>query len=255
MTTRIPDWLLERYALGELPPERMEQVRRDLAAEPDGSARLAALQASDRDILAAYPPPAVADGVLRRAAKTAAPANNNRAWMVVLPALAVAAAVALFADLGSVPHTATEIGEPEITRTKGLDPQLLLQRKQDGDAQRLHDGDLARPGDVLQVQYVAGGDEYGVIVSVDGRGNATVHHADGKRAAHLQTDGAVALPAAFELDDAPRFERFFLISGTRPFEVAPVVSAAEALADRPDAATAPLEISGLHVTSFTVRKP
>ncbi|RKH16442.1 ActD-like protein, partial [Corallococcus sp. CA047B] len=42
---RTPDWLLERIALGELPPDELAAARARLDQEPDGPSRLAALEA------------------------------------------------------------------------------------------------------------------------------------------------------------------------------------------------------------------
>ncbi|MFP2931254.1 ActD-like protein, partial [Pyxidicoccus sp. 3LG] len=48
---RTPEWLLERIALGELPPEELAAARARLAQEPDGPSRLAALEADSRATL------------------------------------------------------------------------------------------------------------------------------------------------------------------------------------------------------------
>jgi len=72
---------------------------------------------------------------------------------------------------------------------------------------------------------------------VDGRGTITWHlppgYAGGSRTAPaLDRQGQVILPAAYELDDAPGFEKFFFVSASAPFDVAEVVRAAQALASR-----------------------
>ncbi len=67
MKHRIPTWLLERAALGEVPPERADEVREILAGDPAERARLAELEASNAEILAALPPADVAAEVARRA--------------------------------------------------------------------------------------------------------------------------------------------------------------------------------------------
>jgi len=58
---------------------------------------------------------------------------------------------------------------------------------------------------------------------VDGRGVVTRHlPREGSQAATLGT-GAVALDLAYRLDDAPRWERFYLVAASRPFEIDEVV--------------------------------
>ncbi len=49
----------------------------------------------------------------------------------------------------------------------------------------------------------------------------------------LDPRGPVVLPSAYELDDAPGFERFFLVYSAKPFDVAAVDPAARALAQLP----------------------
>ena len=61
-------------------------------------------------------------------------------------------------------------------------------------------------------------------------------------AAALQAAGEVRLPSAYELDDAPAFERFFLVRAATPFSVATAVEAARALAAQPSARTQSLAL-------------
>lgn len=90
---------------------------------------------------------------------------------------------------------------------------------------------------MLQLSYTAGDAKYGVIFSVDGRGSITWHlpagYRGGSRAAPaLDAQGQVVLPSAYELDDAPGFERFFLVYSSVPFDVSDVERAARTLLAR-----------------------
>ena len=71
-TPRVSDWLLERLAAGELPPAQERSLRERLAATGD-THRLAALAASNREILAAHPAAEVAAEVRGRAAVAKVP--------------------------------------------------------------------------------------------------------------------------------------------------------------------------------------
>ena len=55
-------------------------------------------------------------------------------------------------------------------------------------------------------------------------------------AAPLSAKGEVKLPSAYELDDAPAFERFFLVTSEAPFAMTSVLDAARTLAAHPAAA-------------------
>jgi hypothetical protein len=129
-----------------------------------------------------------------------------------------------------VSEAPTATPEP-AERIKGMRPALALFRKSERGSEALADGDVARPGDLVRVGYRAAGRAYGVILSIDGRGAVTLHlPAAGGRAAALDPGDTVLLGHSYELDDAPRAERFFLVTSDAPFDVAPVVDAARAAA-------------------------
>jgi hypothetical protein len=261
MTTskdRTPDWLLERLALGELDAAAAADVRGRLAAEGrDADAELAALAASNREILEAHPPARIAAAVRARA-NAARPA---RRWLAIAPlVLAGAAAVVLVARPHRTTSTTTtgtdEVGLEDAT-PKGPAALGVYRHRADGD-ERLSDGASAAPGDLLQLTYRAGTDRFGVLLSIDGRGHVTLHWPDtGESAAtRLSGKGEVRLPSAYELDDAPGFERFFLVTAEAPFAVATAADAARALAAKPDAAriTALALPADLHQLSLTLAK-
>jgi len=76
-----------------------------------------------------------------------------------------------------------------------------------------------------------------VLLSIDGRGHVTLHSPDAGEtmATRLSGKGEVRLPSAYELDDAPAFERFFLVRAATPFSIATALDAARALAAQPSA--------------------
>ncbi len=90
----VPDWKLELFRLGELPPRHDAAVRE--AAEHDAAvrARLADLERSDRDILAAHPA-----GLVTAAIRTRLGAPSEARWR---PRLAVEVAAAAAAALTAV---------------------------------------------------------------------------------------------------------------------------------------------------------
>jgi hypothetical protein len=249
MTARTPDWLVERLHAGDLPPDEAARVRAQLEAE-GGLGRLDALRASDAAFREAHPPgPAL--GEIRRRAGVLGLARAAATRRRLVPALAAVAAVALAVVL--VPHRLDRGG----TRTKGGAPHLELHRQlRGGEAEALSAGAAVRSGDLLQLSYVAAGAAYGVVVSVDGRGAVTLHLPEGGgRAVALRRGGAVALAHAYQLDDAPGFERFFLVTGRAPFDAALVLDAARRIAALGSAETAPLDLPpGLAQQAMMLRK-
>jgi hypothetical protein len=246
--TKLPDWLVERAALDEVPSAsrgRLEQAPPDELA-----ARVAALREDNARELAAYPPgPAVAQ--LEERLRTS-PRRRSRAWVAPLVVAAGLAAGAIILLPHWPPH---ESQETEGTRVKGV-VRLHVFRQIGDHAERLHADDAANAGDVIQLRYNAGGARYGVIASIDGAGGVTLHFPASAETATDVEPGTRSLPESFALDDAPRFERFFFVTANEPLEVAGTLDALRALARRGDAADAVLDLPpGIHQISFRLRKP
>lgn len=263
--TRIADFIVEKVHLGEA----TEAERALVLADPDARARLDALPTQDRAFLSAFP----AEEELRRIADRArvaaaradaqAQAGPNRTPWAVMVAPLLAAVIGLVwiatpSGTDGVPVTdGGSIGvQPEPTTSKGLEPRLHLYRLQAGGPESLRTGSFARRGDVLQIGVVPGWATDGVVVSVDGRGAVTLHWPADRTASTALGSGELHLPAAYELDDAPAFERFFLVATDGPTDVDSVVHAAEALAAQPaEALREPLALPrGYAQSSVVVRK-
>lgn len=263
MTTKVPDFMVERLARGELGPEAAAEVRAALGEDAD--ARLAALAEDDASILAELPPAEVADEVRRRIARARPrPEPTPVRWWVPTAALVAAGAIAWFAlrpappgPPGTMDGGSVERIDGDEIRTKG-DPQLAIDRLGGVGAQRLKDGDEVAAGDRLQVQYRAAGRTHGAIVSIDGAGATTLHFpASRDGSPRLEPGGLIALDHSYELDDAPGFERFFFVTvaGSSAFEVDTVVQAAERLASGADARDGALVLpAGYEQRSLGLRK-
>jgi len=247
--TKTPRWMLERLALGELDAATAADLRRRaIAAGEDLDAALAELAASNAQLLADHPPARMAEAIRRRSEPARLP-RRSRLWIAAPVALAGALALALWLR----PSEPTE-------RVKGPAPsRLVVYRHERGGDRPLAEGAAAAEGDLLQLAYRERRGGFGLLLSIDGGGTVTLHWPDkpSAGAAPLETAGETRLPSAYQLDDAPGFERFFLVTAPRPFSVATVVDAARALAARrPEARTAPLPLpAGFEQTSVTLDKP
>ena len=229
----IPDLTLERYRLGELPDREMTALGRRVEEDPGTRERLRALDLSDRQLRQSHPPEQMAREIEARL-ETLRPREVRR-WAPVAPLWPLPAAVAAVAFLALALAPTIFVsdrpvpGQPaEDVRVKGLKPHLTLYRKTAKGTEVLADGARVSRGDLVRVAYQAAGREYGVILSVDGRGVVTRHLPQaGETAARLDGGGEMLLEFAYELDDAPRWERFYLVTGDSPFQIGPVVRAAE----------------------------
>lgn len=252
-------WLLERLALGELDPATAADVRRKLtAAGVDVDAALAELAASNAALLAEHPASRMAAAVRRRVEAARPRRARHALWIAAPVALAGALALVLWARPSGGPSGDAGL---EPTRIKGPAAPLsrvLVYRHEAGGDRALADGARAAEGDLIQLAYRQRRAGYGLLLSIDGGGRVTVHWPEqAAGAGQLETTVEARLPSAYELDAAPGFERFFLVTAPQPFAVAPVVAAARALAARPaEARRAPLPLpASFEQTSVALDKP
>ena len=218
----ISDYQLERYLLREGTDDELAALDRRVADDPELAQRLAALERSNEELHQRYPPEWMR-GQIELKLKRAQGRRVQRTWsgyrLWAVPAVALILAVVAVPTLFDDQETA----EAPATRIKGgeQEPRLLVFRKLASGAERLQDGALARNGDLVQLAYRSGGLQYGAILSVDGRGTVTQHlPATGTRAVPLAAQDT--LDVAYELDDAPRWERFYLVAADRRFGLAAV---------------------------------
>ncbi|MBL8993500.1 MAG: hypothetical protein JNM63_09185 [Spirochaetia bacterium] len=106
-------------------------------------------------------------------------------------------------------------GDTEVTRQKGLLPQLSVYQKNGNEVRKLVSGEPVKVGQQLRISYTASGSHYGAIFSIDGRGSLTWHFPlmpTGKESFRLNPSGEQILAQGYELDNAPEFERFFFVT-------------------------------------------
>jgi hypothetical protein len=238
----ISEYYLERYALGELPAGEKEGIRRLSSSVPEIQAALEGIKSSDRDILALYPPLTVKASLLTQLTET------SKKPFPLKRVLTISSAVATFLILILVlpllkkdPRIIYPGAQPDVTLVKGIPTvdlsrtQLLVYRQIQDQVEILADGEKARAGDLLQLAYVSTEDSYGMILSIDGRGTVTLHLPESKgESTQLEWGKQFLLPNAIELDDAPKFERFFFLTSESPIDVIGVLREAQNLAENPE---------------------
>lgn len=260
---------LERLALGEA--SAVERGYLEAEARKRGEsldALLAGLEASDEEIRMKYPADMMAARIesqldARLSGRRGGGATPAR-WFTGLGVLA-AAGVAAFL-IFSLPDTAAVPGgeEPgevgrnvaqDTVRIKGAASRLIVWRKTSGAAERLEDGAFVRAGDVLQLEYSAAGAPYGVIGSLDGRGEFTLHHPADPGASTELKQGVTPLGFAYQLDDAPDYERFFFITSEEPLNIDEISRSIEALgASLQPKDRSPTLPADTHMTSIILEK-
>jgi hypothetical protein len=251
---------IERYVLGELPEDRAKALEQILDLDAETRARVEAIKADNRAILEAYPPHLMAVQIGARAEEaTAKRAAARRRVMIpaISAVIATTAAVLVVVILPyGPPSESMNSGHDvlEVTRIKGpTEPTLYVFRQGEKGEVALNEETAVSAGDVIQLKYAAKGQKYGIIFSVDGRGAVTLHYPASKgESAKIEPRGVHALQYSYELDDAPRFERFFFVTAEKPFDVSDVLEKGEALGASPAGKLA--LSSDLSVTDFLLKK-
>lgn len=249
--TTLPDWLVERAALGEVPDASRARLAR--AHTDELAARVERLRADDAAELRSHPPgPAVAEILRAVARERAVIRRRSRPALVAAAAALVVGLVIIGVASGRLgrknaispdPGGEPAGGDPvvETTRVKGA-PRLMAFRKQGDRVERLAPGTVVAAGDLLQLRFNGGGRRHGVIASIDGDGVVTLHFPDSEDAASDLPAKTTDLPHAYALDDAPRFERFFFLTSDQPIDVAGVLAELRVFAGRSDSDRAPFPL-------------
>lgn len=227
----IPQLLLEEINLGE---KDAKEYYKKYGKEELESA-LAQLKKSDQEILFAYPalnfkPAVVGAG---NGADKEAPAGKYKPNIYIRlnkarPFFFAAAAVLVLALCAPVTlNTIKSLGGSQSIRLKGSGQHQIRLYKQSGaDAVQLKNGEAVKESDLVQITYIPGSYNYGVIFSVDGNGNVTRHFPDASwQAEKLQKTGEeVPLAFSYELDDAPKYECFVFVASKNPFDFSKIES-------------------------------
>jgi hypothetical protein len=238
---RMPQLFFEQIFLHEKDAGDLSDGRKASLSESTLQGELDSIKRSNEEILETYTAEAMREAVMRKmgASAAAAPfaltgqADPSAGKATARPplrfrsfvAMASAAACLAIAAFIVVPKAGDRVAGSGLLalaeRAKGDGPKLFIYLKDGNKAVELEDGSAVKQGDLLQLSYIAAGEQYGFILSIDGNGTVTSHYPDsGASSAKLTASGEVPLDFAYELDDAPSFERFFFITGQKPFTVA-----------------------------------
>ena len=266
----VSEWKLERYLLGELPAEELEDIRILEGARGGVWERLSALRAENAAILRRHPPEAMGrkietasavdrNGVLkwRSAVRQYEPPNVKKRsvplWAV--PAMICVIALLIIPLRLIFPAARTDTGGAEYQngvsedRVKGTGAAQRIEvwRKKGSEAERLPPDALARSGDLVQLRYIVPEFCYGALISVDGRGVLTIHlSGESGKAAPLTPGRPIALSTSYQLDDAPLFETFYLVTAKDNFDIE---SVSQSLLDKKQSLS-----KDQLITVFTLRK-
>ncbi len=221
---QISDFKLERYLLGELPEVEMAALRKREAEDELFAARVKMMREEGERFLAENPFSGLEDKL----------ENDQRSverslWLRVAAVLVVAfgifSVVVLNRQTDIVNDTSATSGMDVAmadvdngTRIKGMTAGLEVWKKMGDSAVQMVNLGEAREGDEIQLRYRVPQKCFGMLFSMDGNGTVTMHMGEGNRAVELEPGKMTTLPFAYKLDNAPKFEKFFLLTSGEMFE-------------------------------------
>ncbi len=219
----IPTRILEEIKNSELDAENFYSIY----GKENLESALNDLKKSDEEILNTYSVEAMKSAVAEKLGEpkilhfpTATRFISYAAAAVLLAAVLIPAGLKNSKiNAGSTVPTERVKGASYATSNKA--PSINLYRQKGREVQALNDGDFARSGDVIQITYNAGAEEYGVIFSVDGNGNITRHFPENSWQAGrlLHRADETPLDFSYELDNAPDFECFIMVTSKKQFSL------------------------------------
>ena len=247
---KISDFKLERYLLGELPEKEMRDFQERELSDEIFAARVREMREQGKRFVAENPFEALEAKM--DAADEAADGNViSGLWLKVAAALVIALGVFSMVVLNrNVETYSGESATMEVamanvddgTRIKGMSASLEVWKKTgDSAVQMVNLGD-AHEGDEIQLRYRVPQKCFGMLFSMDGNGTVTMHMGDGNNAIELEPGKMTTLPFAYKLDNAPKFEKFFLLTSQNSFAID---------VDNFDKS---LKQAGVESVSFTLRK-
>ena len=221
---QISDFKLERYLLGELPEVEMAALRKREAEDELFAARVKMMREEGDRFLAENPFSALEDK-LENDQRSVERSLWLRVTAVLVVAFGIFSVVVLNRQTDIVNDTSATSGMDVAmadvdngTRIKGMTAGLEVWKKMGDSAVQTVNLGEAREGDEIQLRYRVPQKCFGMLFSMDGNGTVTMHMGEGNRAVELEPGKMTTLPFAYKLDNAPKFEKFFLLTSGEMFE-------------------------------------
>ncbi|MDH5716843.1 MAG: DUF4384 domain-containing protein [Spirochaetia bacterium] len=230
---KIPHLKLEQYLLNELPPREMEEISRKIKTDKVLNKKIDELKKSNHEILKKYDPINMASQIQNKLNLQKAQLENNNkksifsSKLYLYGGLAFSSVLVLFLllpmgarqDLNNSEH----YNKIELTRLKGESEKLFVYIQRNNKIDLLSNEAIVYEGDKLQLAYKSEFD-YGLILSIDGRGAITLHLPHEKNASlKINKNEKTGLPYSYTLDDAPVFEKFFFLTSEKEFYVTDIM--------------------------------
>lgn len=228
----IPDWKLEKYLTGDLPASEMRKLREMEATDEVLAGRVRMFREDNLAVLRKMPFESLETKLEARSGIRGIDTLTVNFKLVKFAAAAVFVlafvAVAVFMNgerpmpMADGAGVGTQVAMMEVetgTRIKGMDARIEIWKKTEKGIAQLENLSDASEGDEIQLRYSVPQKCFGLLFSMDGNGAVTIHMGNENMAIPLEPGKMVTLPFAYKLDDAPKFEKFFLLTSQNEFEL------------------------------------
>ena len=228
-SVHVPDFLLERYRIGEVRPAEKLHVEQALSQNPALAATLEELDRADRVFKERFPPEMFLSKI-----------HKVRRFRVLPPAAWLACAAVLVLGISLPLILLRNYGQSSaVDRIKGAPGadscELSVYLGGQGGSVKLENNSGIQAGSTIQLAYRVqpgeAGEKYGVIFSIDGRSTVTMHYPYGSlQSTQLVSGRPVPLAEAYTLDDAPDYEIFYFLVDDEPVNIQNILNTAVQLA-------------------------
>jgi len=242
----IKPWLLERYILGELAEHNSMKIKSRLEKDISARHQIEKLIQSNKNFLTRYPSKQILVEIMRRydSEKNKVVRKKRKVLRLFFLASSTISLMIVFITICLIMQKNSSINlnsrfeNLNENRAKGTvllemrNPEIFIVRKKAGGVEQLHQGSIVKKGDLLQVGYRTAEETNGIIVSIDGNRVVTLHYPENiNEAPLLQKNKQIYLGNSYELDNAPDFERFFLITSKSDFDLSKIMIEIETFAN------------------------
>ncbi len=220
-SNQIPSQLLERYFLGEVSQKEKERVETALKQNESLKEKLKEIQKSNEAFLKDFPAQREMEIIkekhqFEKPRELISPKPKTMPWFQK-PMVRVSFAFSLMFVVALSSFIMKQNNAQPEYRLKGMEPKLDVYLKTSEGPQLLKDGDSLSAGQTIQITYTSAGEKYGVIFSADGNQNITLHFpSQNSSDSRLEKEGKVQLDYAYQLDNAPNFEKFLFVTSSEP---------------------------------------
>lgn len=224
----ISEIYLEKYILGELPQEEMLRIENEISQNTFLAEKINTIKKSNDNILKEYPSEYF-ENLIEQKSKSKILNSNTQKKEKFFPKLTKKSSVLAAAVLCCMtaifilfinPFNGTQENIIQNgTRFKGDSRKLFIYKKTDSGTELLKPGTHVSQNDLIQVAYFSANDRYGMIISIDGNKNITLHYPGENKNTELKTKKTIPLENSYKLDNAPEYEIFYLITASKPIDI------------------------------------